>query len=206
MKGKGAVFDVVCCKSRKNDYIGEIPFCVSPLAGLSVTKETIMSFWAVLFGLLGAVSVCAASFFNDRILKQTYLVGNSMPVSVYGVFIVFVAFINPFLGKRRLSAGQIAVVMAIALAGCPIPGSGLLRTFTSSLIMPVRYQQTEASWREYKILDLVPERMLPDYKSNDKVVEGFSAGLGEGDKHVAWKDVPWKEWKHLLSRPSESLK
>ena len=198
MNGKGAVFDVVCCKSRKNDYIGEIPFCVSPLAGLSVTKETIMSFWAVLFGLLGAVSVCAASFFNDRILKQTYLVGNSMPVSVYGVFIVFVALINPFLGKRRLSAGQIAVVMAIALAGCPIPGSGLLRTFTSSLIMPVRYQQTEASWREHKILDLVPERMLPDYKSNDKVVEGFSAGLGEGDKHVAWKDVPWKEWKRPI--------
>ena len=198
MKGKGAVFDVVCCKSRKNDYIGGIPFCVSPLAGLSVTKETIMSFWAVLFGLLGAVSVCAASFFNDRILKQTYLVGNSMPVSVYGVFIVFVALINPFLGKRRLSAGQIAVVMAIALAGCPIPGSGLLRTFTSSLIMPVRYQQTEASWREHKILDLVPERMLPDYKSNDKVVEGFSAGLGEGDKHVAWKDVPWKEWKRPI--------
>jgi len=87
-----------------------------------------MSFWAVLFGLLGAISVCAASFFNDRILKQTYLVGNSMPVSVYGVFIVFVALINPFLGKRRLSAGQIAVVMAIALAGCPIPGSGLMRT------------------------------------------------------------------------------
>ena len=35
-----------------------------------------MSFWAVIFGLLGAISVCAASFFNDRILKQTYLVSD----------------------------------------------------------------------------------------------------------------------------------
>ena len=157
-----------------------------------------MTFLAVLLGLLGAISVCGASFFNDRILKQTYLVGNSMPVSVYGVFIVFVALINPLLGKHRLRAGEIAVIMAIALAGCPIPGSGLLRTFTSSLIMPVRYQQTEAAWRENKILDLVPEHMLPDYKSNDKVLEGFSAGLGEGDKHVAWKDVPWKEWRRPI--------
>ena len=34
MSGKGKVFDVVCCKSGKNDYIGEIPLYVSPLAGL----------------------------------------------------------------------------------------------------------------------------------------------------------------------------
>ena len=34
LMGKGKVFDVVCCKSGKNDYIGEIPLYVSPLAGL----------------------------------------------------------------------------------------------------------------------------------------------------------------------------
>ncbi len=154
-----------------------------------------MSVRSIVLGLLGAISVCGASFFNDRILRQTFLVGNSMPVSVYGMLIVFVALINPWLGKRRFTAGELTVIMAITLASCPVPGSGLLRTFTSSLIMPVRYQQTEASWRENKILDYIPERMLPDYKSNDAVLDGFSAGLGEGDKHASFSSIPWKEWR-----------
>lgn len=81
---------------------------------------------SVLLGLLGAALVCGASFLNDRVLRQTYLVGNNMPVSVYGTLILFLLFVNPLLRKRHLSGGEMAVILALTLAACCLPGSGLL--------------------------------------------------------------------------------
>ena len=49
--------------------------------------------------VLGGAFVCGTSFFNDRILRQTYLVGNNMPVSVYGALIIFLLLFNPLLRR-----------------------------------------------------------------------------------------------------------
>ncbi|NLF16691.1 MAG: hypothetical protein GX595_05465 [Lentisphaerae bacterium] len=154
-----------------------------------------MTVRAVVFGLLGAVLVCGTSFLNDRVLRQTYLVGNNMPVSVYGILILVVLCINPLLRRWRFSGRELAVVMALTLASCCLPGSGLLRTFASALVLPYHYEKLEPSWREEQILSYIPERMVPDIASDeDTVLGGFVQGLGTPGNHIRLRAVPWSAW------------
>ena len=54
-----------------------------------------MTVRAVLLGLAGAAAVCALTYMNDFILRQTFLVGNYMPISVYGGLLLFLLVVNP---------------------------------------------------------------------------------------------------------------
>ncbi len=156
-----------------------------------------MTVRAILLGLLGGAFVCGTSFFNDRILRQTYLVGNNMPVSVYGALIFFLLLVNPLLRRFRLSGKELAIILTLTLATCCIPGSGFLRTFTSSLILPYHYEKLDAGWREQKVVEMVPKRYLADVNpdNEDQVLGAFVQGLGEGDQHCSLRDIPIKAWE-----------
>ena len=100
-----------------------------------------MTLRAVILGLLGAAFVCVYTYFNDAVMHQTMFVGNTMPMCVYGGLLLFVLVVNPLLrrlgaGRYAFSGAELAASLVIALAACCIPGSGLMRTFTSTLIMP----------------------------------------------------------------------
>ncbi len=165
---------------------------------------------SVILGLAGAALICGVTFLNDRILRGTFLVGNNMPVSVYGLLILFVVFLNPLftrIKRMALTGREIAVVLALTLAACCIPSSGLLRTFTSTLILPHHYKKVEPGWREggraeirrRDVTDWLPERMLADVSRNeDEVLGGFVQGLGQPGGHVAFRDVPWYAWTRTL--------
>ncbi len=119
-----------------------------------------MTLRAVLLGLLGAAFICGVTYFNDAVMHQTQFIGNNMPISVYGLTILLLVVINPFLAWLRprlaLSGREIAVMLALTLAACCIPGSGLMRTFTSSLIM--------ALWIGLLGLALVVHRQWSDHE------------------------------------------
>jgi hypothetical protein len=151
-----------------------------------------MTIRAILLGFLGGAFVCGASFFNDRILRQTYLVGNNMPVSVYGTLILFLLLVNPLMRRFRLNGKELAVILTMTLATCCIPGSGFLRTFTSSCILPYHFEKLDAGWREQKVVEMLPKRYLADVteENEDDVLGGFVQGLSEGDKHCSPKDIP----------------
>jgi hypothetical protein len=150
---------------------------------------------SVILGLLGAALVCAASFLNDRVLRQTYLVGNNMPVSVYGALILFVLLVNPLLRRWHLTGRELAVVLALTLASCCLPGSGLLRTFSSSLLLPYHYEKLEPSWGEEEILSYVPKHLMADISQDeDTVLGGFVQGLGSPGNHISPRAVPWSAW------------
>lgn len=150
---------------------------------------------SIILGLLGACSVCGLSFLNDRVLRQTYLVGNNMPVAVYGALIVFVVAANPVLRRWRLSGKELTVILALTLAACCVPGAGLLRTFSSSLILPSHYNRLEVGWREAEVLDMVPKGMLVDPSQDpDTVLDGFVQGLAPSGGHATVSAVPWSAW------------
>ena len=155
-----------------------------------------MTIRAVLLGLLGGAFVCGASFFNDRILRQTYLVGNNMPVSVYGALILFLLLVNPLMKRFRLRGSELAVILTLTLATCCIPGSGFLRTFTSTLILPYHHEKLDAGWREEGVVQMLPKRYLADVNeaNEDKVLGTFVQGLAEGKTHSSPKDIPLKAW------------
>jgi hypothetical protein len=111
---------------------------------------------AVLIGLVGGMIICSLSYFNDFVLRQTFLVGNSMPVSVYGTLLVFLA-LNGLLFRLKkrfaLTGTEIAVAMALTLCACAVPGSSLMRTFTVSLAMPRYYNKTLPGSKDSGLVD-----------------------------------------------------
>jgi len=167
-----------------------------------------MTLRAILLGLLGACVICGLTYFNDAIMHQTMFVGNNMPLSVYGALILFVLLVNPFLyrvyKKLALSGKELAVILALTLAACCIPGSGLMRTFTISLVFPHHYARTEPGWQDQGVIEMVPKQMLVDVSKNKTlVVNGFIQGLprpeGEETKqHISFFDIPWYAWARPL--------
>lgn len=132
-------------------------------------------------------------------MRQTMFVGNFMPLSVYGFLVLFLAFIYPVLSRINrtlaLRPGELAVILAMVLASCAIPGSNLLRLFTPSLVMPHRFEKTEPGWQKQGVMDLVPGGMLADVSEDEEtVLSGFTRGLGEGDESISIADVPWSAW------------
>ena len=150
---------------------------------------------AVALGLLGAAAVCAFCYFNDLVMRQTFLVGNYMPISVYGGLLVFILVVNPLLfwirKRLALTGRQLAVIVALTLAACYVPGRGLAHYFMTFMMMPHHYERTSPSWKEHKIVQMPPKRMLagvpPQYRTADvKDPLGFYSQLiDEGARATA---------------------
>ena len=163
-----------------------------------------MTVRAIILGLLGVVALCRFNYINDNILNQTYLVGNNLPVAVYGVLILAVVVANPLLARlnRRwvLGGRELALILSIVLASCCIPASGLLRTFTTSLMLPHHFNHLNPGWGERKVIALAPDQMLADIRTNeDTVLNGFVQGLGEPNRHISFREVPWYAWTRTLA-------
>ena len=162
-----------------------------------------MTIRAVILGLLGAAFVCSYTNFNDWIMRQTMFVGNFMPISVYGLLVLFLALVYPLWRKLTqrgvLKRKELAVILVLTLVSCAIPGSNLLRIFSPALIMPHRYERTEPGWKQQEVMKLVPEGMLVDISQDEgTVLDGYTRGLKEASDKLAFSEVPWKAWRQPL--------
>jgi hypothetical protein len=172
-----------------------------------------MTIRALALGLLGAIIICGFTYFNDAVMHQTFFIGNNMPISVYGSLFIFVAVINPLLfllWKRwSLTGAELAVILTLTLAVACLPGSGLMRTFTTSLMLPFRIERLNQGWqkptspnpwRKGSITQQLPPYMLADIHHNeDRSLTGFVQGLSVGNKSISLKDIPWYAWTHTLA-------
>lgn len=106
---------------------------------------------ALLLGFISVVVLCGFTFFNDMVIRSSFLVGNFLPFSILGTLMVVVMVVNPLLGRIRrslaLTGGELALVMGITLFVCFIPGRGLMHHFSLVLMMPHQYVRTNQSWR-----------------------------------------------------------
>ncbi|MHC4717388.1 MAG: DUF6785 family protein, partial [Planctomycetota bacterium] len=161
-----------------------------------------MTFKAVILGLLGAVLIAGVGYLNDGHLRNTFLVGNHFPISVFGFLIVMVVAINPVLGwlRIRFRPSELAVALTLMLVACAIPGSGLMRTFTTTLAVPLNYERIRPDWTTHALLSYVPPQMLPDPSGNDEVViDGYLNGLSDGKEPIGLDRVPWGAWRGPLT-------
>ncbi|MBM4038747.1 MAG: hypothetical protein FJ290_09550 [Planctomycetes bacterium] len=159
---------------------------------------------AIIIGLLSAAAVCSFAFFNDFIMRQTFLVGNYMPISVYGGLLLFLLFVNPLLlraSKRlALTGRELAVIIALTLAACYVPGRGLMHYFGTFLMLPHKYERTTPGWKEAGVMELVPRQMLADISRDESTaLNGFVQGMGSGGQSVSFWDVPWSAWARTLA-------
>ena len=162
-----------------------------------------MTVRSIILGLLGAAFVCSYTYFNDWIMRQTMFVGNFMPISVYGLLVLFLVLVHPLWRRltRRgaLKRSELAVMLVLTLVSCAIPGSNLLRLFTPALIMPHRYERTEPGWKQQEVMTLVPDGMLVDISQDEgTVLDGYTRGLKEASDRLSFREIPWKAWREPL--------
>ena len=158
---------------------------------------------AIIVGLFCALGVAGFSSFNDFCIRQNFLVPNLMPIVLYGGLILFLAVVRPvlerFLPAAVLSGRELAVVAAFVLAACFVPGRGLMHCMPTSIMLPHHYARTNPGWRAEDAIAAAPARMLADVEDDgDVALTGYVTGLGQGDEHIGFSDVPWGAWRRTL--------
>ncbi|HAU36922.1 MAG TPA: hypothetical protein DCX07_04310 [Phycisphaerales bacterium] len=164
-----------------------------------------MSIRSIVLGLLAAVFIAGFGYLNDSVMRLTYLVGNHFPIFVFGLLILLTIAVNPLLGlfgnRAKLRPSELAVIVAMMLVTCSIPGSGLMRTFTNVLALPIHFNQVQAGWKKNQVLELTPDALLPaDGEYRKEMISEFLTGHFRGadlpltDPRV----VPWEYWKKPL--------
>jgi hypothetical protein len=164
-----------------------------------------MTIRAVLLGLFGAMAVCGFTYLNDVVMRQTPLIGNHMPIGVYGGLILFLLLVHPVLARVRrrlcLSGRELAVALTLTLVSCCIPASGLMRNLTAVMVAPYAFTQTQPGWREQGIIDLTPQAMRVDVSvDRDVVIDGFLKGLPRENltESISLRDIPWSAYVRPL--------
>jgi hypothetical protein len=154
----------------------------------------------IIFGLLVAILIPVVGYFSDQVLRRTIFVGNQFPIVVFGPLVLFLILSSSFKRRRGLRGGEIAVVLAMALAACNIPGGGLLRMLTRTIGMPIHFNKESAAWRDTGVLEAVPKVMLPNRgKYDEDFTGGFMGGLGETGEPIRFDRVPWEKWAGPLA-------
>ncbi|MBD3320206.1 MAG: hypothetical protein GF350_03835 [Chitinivibrionales bacterium] len=128
-----------------------------------------MTLRAIILGFLFACGISIITYFNDHVIRQTYLIGNHFPVIVFGGLTVIVLCINPLLcaikSGAALSSRETVVIIAFGLVVCGWPGSGFFRYFAPVISQPQTMYQSNTAWKAANAMSYVP---------------GVSPELGEG--------------------------
>ncbi|MCK5806758.1 MAG: hypothetical protein KAI66_28275, partial [Lentisphaeria bacterium] len=158
-----------------------------------------MNFRSIAIALFAVVVLSLSCYFNDYVIRQGYMVNSLMPTIVYGTLIFVLLCINPLLKKWKFSGRELAVIVALVLIACGIPGWGLVQYLPNALVLPHHNVRTHPGWAREGVVDMVPKRMLVDVSSNEsRILDGFVTGLANGDEMISPAQVPWGVWVRPL--------
>lgn len=162
---------------------------------------------SVLLGLIGVVSICALSPYNDWVVSNTFLVGNFMPVGLLFYIGLLVVLINaPLLRwapSVALSTKELTVAMAMTLISCGLPGAGLMRYLPTQLVGIWYWGGPVPDTASYLRSLNLPDWMFPAFTSadpvergNSTVVQNYYAQIPQaGDTFWSrFMAVPWSLW------------
>lgn len=157
-----------------------------------------MNVRSIVLGLLATILTCAFCYFNDSVIRAGGMtIPNLLPAIAYGGMVFFVLLLNPLLRRARLGKREVAAVLALYLIACGIPGWSLGEMFSGTVMFPHHDVRTTPSWASLDILRLAPPGALCDISGphgEDIALNGFVAGLGQGDRLISPLDVPWRAW------------
>jgi hypothetical protein len=119
-----------------------------------------MTVRAVAIGTLLSLVISATTYFNDWVIGQTQLIGNHLPISVFGVAVLLLLCINPMVhrisARAPFRAGEIAIVIALGLSSSGWAGSNFFRGFATVTAYPAHWLKTKASWQSANVMSYVP--------------------------------------------------
>ncbi len=162
-----------------------------------------MTWRAIIIGLASSVALCSFTYFNQSVMRQSAIVGNYIPLSVYGTLILIVALLNPLLARLRpswrFSGRELAVILTMVLTACGIAESGFMKTFTNVAMLPRHYRRTTPAWNyeDTGTFRRLPDRMVADAGKNDEALNAFIQGK-MGSEPIALGEIPWGAWVQPL--------
>lgn len=119
-----------------------------------------MSVRSIILGLCLGLFVASSTFFSDYVVRQTFLIGNLLPISVFGILVLLTFAINPLarvIGfKSNLRAGELAIITVMGLAACGFPSSGFYRTFYNTVTLPAHWLRSNTAWQSTQVMSYVP--------------------------------------------------
>jgi hypothetical protein len=162
-----------------------------------------MTFRAVFIGVLGAVAFAAGGRYVNAYVPGVQMVRGHLPVTVFGLLIVFVIGINPLIGLLRRSwkfkPSEVALILALLLAVSSIIDAGLMRYFPAVCVFPLQTEPTRPGWVTTKVVSYVPgEMMANDGKYSKEVVEDYVTPMGKKGEPIRFSQVPWHAWRKPL--------
>jgi len=104
-----------------------------------------MTIRAIIFGFLGSAFISNVGYINDQYIRVNLMAGNHLPTSEFGTMFMVMAVFNPLIGRFRRGWGPrisgLAVMLTLTLMPCAITSSGLMRTFSTTFIMPIQHNE-----------------------------------------------------------------
>ncbi len=131
-----------------------------------------------IIGIFLTLVIIFGRYFNDCYMKQTEMVGSTIPVFVFGALILIIIIFNASKNRFNFSAVEMAVIMSLMFSVCCIP-----RTFITNLIMPFHWIDVYTEWQESNTLDYYPDKlMITEAKTNPEILEKFMLGQQSNKK------------------------
>jgi hypothetical protein len=165
-----------------------------------------MSVRAVFIGLVAVVLIITLDLFNRVVWHLPMDFSTHLPTGVYALLMVVVLGINPVLHllhrNWRLKAGELAVVLGMALASCHVAGVGFMTQVPQLLVMPLQLVQVDEGWQRHQLMSYIPPAMLVnDAQATDtrEIVNQFIVGKGGSAGTLPLASVPWGAWSTTLS-------
>jgi len=178
---------------------------------------------AIILGLLLGLFIAGATYFNDAVVRQTYLIGNHFPIGVFGVVLLLLVTLNPLLGALRdrsglpmrrgaLSAAEICLIAAIGLAACSWPSSNFYRVSTSIPAMPADMLKNESAWKSANAFSYLPGGSAKAAEGHVQDWAGLLAALRAGRAEDAgpldraiWDAVPQANRRTVTTADADNL-
>ena len=120
----------------------------------------------------------ATAGYVTSFMKVPALTRGHLPISIFGMLFCPDGGHQPaahwLRASWRLRSSEIAVALAMVLVACNIPHAGLMRTFSSVLVLPRQFNKVMPGWRKVGVLNYVPPGLLVTVPARDD--SAWSAG------------------------------
>lgn len=131
---------------------------------------------SVLIGLIGVVLINFIAPFNNYIVNQSGIVGNSLSIGAVIFIVLVIALINApllrFSPRLALARNELAVALGMVLVGCAIPGVGLFRYLPGHLVGPFYIASQNPQHAELLRSMNLPDWLFPTFESTDPATRG----------------------------------
>lgn len=136
-------------------------------------------------GMIGVAIICLLTPYNDYVLWNTFMVGNSLPLAAVMLTFLLAALVNGPLSvwkpRWMLSGGEMGIILAMMLVCSALPASALMRYFPGSLVYPYLNASTNAQTLELLSGMELPHWLFPAFEGDtpaewgrDPIVTGFA--------------------------------